>query len=149
MVAHTGFEPVISSLRGRCPKPLDECATNHTATKYSQQFKTRLLDKFITFRPQGTSARSIEAYYYTLDGFADYPVIAQGINAYLNSLTCNNGKAKFYSCLRTLCNWLYQNGYTLGNPIKQVSPPRIQKRLLPAVSQEQLGVLLNHCHCTG
>ena len=26
MVAHTGFEPVISSLRGRCPKPLDECA---------------------------------------------------------------------------------------------------------------------------
>ena len=26
LVAHTGFEPVISSLRGRCPKPLDECA---------------------------------------------------------------------------------------------------------------------------
>ena len=27
MVAHTGFEPVISALRGRCPRPLDECAT--------------------------------------------------------------------------------------------------------------------------
>ncbi len=26
MVAHTGFEPVVSSLRGRCPGPLDECA---------------------------------------------------------------------------------------------------------------------------
>lgn len=26
MVAHTGFEPVISALRGRRPKPLDECA---------------------------------------------------------------------------------------------------------------------------
>ena len=25
-VAHTGFEPVISALRGRCPSPLDECA---------------------------------------------------------------------------------------------------------------------------
>jgi hypothetical protein len=25
-VAHTGFEPVISALRGRCPRPLDECA---------------------------------------------------------------------------------------------------------------------------
>ena len=24
------------SLRGRCPKPLDECATNHRATKSSQ-----------------------------------------------------------------------------------------------------------------
>ena len=28
LVAHTGFEPVISSLRGRCPKPLDECAVS-------------------------------------------------------------------------------------------------------------------------
>ena len=27
LVAHTGFEPVVSSLRGRCPRPLDECAT--------------------------------------------------------------------------------------------------------------------------
>ena len=26
LVAHTGFEPVISALRGRCPRPLDECA---------------------------------------------------------------------------------------------------------------------------
>src|SRR6266567_1011482 len=25
-VAHTGVEPVISALRGRCPRPLDECA---------------------------------------------------------------------------------------------------------------------------
>ena len=27
MVAHRGFEPLISALRGRCPGPLDECAT--------------------------------------------------------------------------------------------------------------------------
>ena len=26
VVAHTGFEPVISSLRGTRPRPLDECA---------------------------------------------------------------------------------------------------------------------------
>ena len=26
LVAHTGFEPVTSALRGRRPKPLDECA---------------------------------------------------------------------------------------------------------------------------
>ena len=29
MVAHTGFEPVISALRGQRPKPLDECATTN------------------------------------------------------------------------------------------------------------------------
>ena len=26
-VAHAGFEPAISTLRGWCPRPLDECAT--------------------------------------------------------------------------------------------------------------------------
>ena len=26
LVAHTGFEPVVSALRGQCPRPLDECA---------------------------------------------------------------------------------------------------------------------------
>jgi site-specific recombinase XerD len=138
---------VISSLRGRCPRPLDECATSQIATESSQKFKTWLLEKFITSRPQGTSSRSIEAYHYTLDGFVGYPITSQGITTYLNSLTCGNGKAKFYLCLRALCNWLHQNGYTSTNPIKQVSPPRIQKRLLPAVSWEQLEILLHHCHC--
>ena len=28
LVAHRGFEPLISALRGRCPGPLDECATS-------------------------------------------------------------------------------------------------------------------------
>ncbi len=114
---------------------------------YQQKFTTGLLEKFIISRPQGTSSRSIEAYHYTLDGLVDYPITAQGVTAYLKSLTCNNGKAKFYSCLRALCNWLHQNGYISANPIKQVSPPKTQKRLLPAVSKEQLKVLLNHCHC--
>ena len=26
LVAHRGFEPLVSALRGRCPRPLDECA---------------------------------------------------------------------------------------------------------------------------
>ncbi len=30
LVAHRGFEPLISALRGRCPRPLDECATTTT-----------------------------------------------------------------------------------------------------------------------
>ncbi len=102
---------------------------------------------FIISRPQGTSTRSIEAYHYTLDGFVGYPVTSHGINRYLSSLTCANGKAKFYSCLRALCNWLYLNGYVKANPIKRVSPPKIQKRLLPAVSKGQLEILLNHSHC--
>ncbi len=64
-----------------------------------------------------------------------------------STLTCSNGKAKFYSCLRALCNWLHRNGYIPNNPIRQVSPPRIQQRLLPAISKEQLETLLNYCRC--
>jgi len=115
--------------------------------KSSQKFTKQLLQEFIISRPEGTSVCSIEAYHYTLDGFVGYPLSAQGITAYLNSLTCGNGKAKFYSCIRALCNWLHYNGCISSNPIKQVLPPRIQKRLLPAISQEQLEILLNHCHC--
>ncbi|MFC2063168.1 tyrosine-type recombinase/integrase, partial [Chloroflexota bacterium] len=86
-----------------------------------------------------------EAYHYTLDGFVGYPITSQDITDYLGQLTCKNGRAKFYSCLRALCNWLHQNSYIPSNPIKQVSPPKLQKKLLPAVSQEQLSKLLDHC----
>jgi hypothetical protein len=42
LVAHTGFEPVISALRGRRPKPLDECAT---ASDYLRIFPMNLNPK--------------------------------------------------------------------------------------------------------
>ncbi len=118
-----------------------------TTPESSQKFTTELLGKFIISRPQGTSIRSIESYHYTLDGFIGYSITSQGITRYLSSLTCGNGKAKFYSCLRALCNWLYRSGYVRENPIKHVSPPKIQKRLLPAVSKGQLEILLKHSHC--
>ena len=149
---------MISSLRGRCPRPLDECATYGNGTKdsevfttpkakCSQVFTTELLGKFILSRPQGASHRSIESYHYTLDDFIGYPITAESMNAYLASLTCQNGRAKFYSCLRALSRWLYRNGYISENVIEKVSPPKTQKKLLPAVSKEQLEILVSHCHC--
>ncbi|MFC1949026.1 tyrosine-type recombinase/integrase [Chloroflexota bacterium] len=134
-------------MRGRCPKPLDECATNTGSEKSSQKFTTQLLEKFIISRPQGASSRSIESYHYTLDNFVGYPITPEGINSYLASLKCQNGKAKFYSCLRALSRWLFHNGYITENVIEKVSPPKTQRKLLPAISKEQLEVLLGHCHC--
>jgi hypothetical protein len=74
--------------------------------KRCKKFTTELLGKFITSRPQGASSKSIESYHYTLDNFVGYPITPEGISSYLASLSCHNGKAKFYSCLRALCNWL-------------------------------------------
>ncbi|MHA1288624.1 MAG: tyrosine-type recombinase/integrase [Candidatus Thorarchaeota archaeon] len=42
---------------------------------------------------------------------------------------------------------MYHNGYIPENVIEKVLPPKIQKKLLPAVSKEQLDTLLAHCHC--
>ncbi len=58
-----------SSLRGRCPKPLDECAAYNTATRLSGKFITGLPKKFITSRRRATSVRSIGAYHYTRDDY--------------------------------------------------------------------------------
>jgi hypothetical protein len=38
LVAHRGFEPLISALRGRCPRPLDECAVPFAI---DEEFTTR------------------------------------------------------------------------------------------------------------
>ncbi len=127
--------------------PSSTKSTSDLATKCSQKFVNTLLEKSLASRASGTSSRSIEAYHYTLDNFVGYPLTSEGISSYLNSLTCHNGKAKFYSCLRALSRWLYRNGYIAENIIEKVSPPKTQRKILPAVSKEQLDTLLAHCHC--
>jgi MFS family permease len=72
----------------------------------SQKFTKNLFDKFLASRPQGISQRTVESYHYTLTGFIGYPLTAKGITRYLDSLSCRNGKLKFYSCLRALFGWL-------------------------------------------
>ncbi len=112
LVAHTGFEPVISSLRGRCPKPTRRMRHDGYNTGKHKKLTTDLLEKFIISRPQGASSRSIENYHYTLANFVGHPITPEGMNSYLASLRCQNGKAKFYSCLRALSRWLYHKGNT-------------------------------------
>jgi hypothetical protein len=136
VVAHTGFEPVISSLRGRCPRPLDECAKETYSSKNPGVFTTSkakssqlvfpqgLFTKILESRPSGISPRSIETYHYTLKDLIGKPVTAQAISTYLNSLSCDNGRLKFYSRLRAICNWLYLNDYLTDNPINKVARPR-------------------------
>ena len=106
-----------------------------------------MLEKFITSRPNGCSKRTIEFYQYTLTNFLGYPLTPDGVNAYLKSLTCVSAKARFYQALKTLLLWLYRNGHTQDKVIDKVPVPKVQKKLLPAISKEQLEVLLDHSHC--
>jgi hypothetical protein len=124
LVAHTGFEPVISSLRGRCPNPLDECALFDYVTnrlQSSQPILTKeLFDKFLHSHPSGISDRTIEAYHYTLDRFIGCPLTAEAISQHLNSLSCRNGKLKFYYCARALCDRLHNDDCISSNLVKKI-----------------------------
>ncbi|MFC1978506.1 hypothetical protein ACFLVP_00775 [Chloroflexota bacterium] len=65
-----------------------------------------MLDKFLNCRASGTSPKTLELYHFALDNLVGYPITPEGINAYLKSLTCGNGKhlylrsAKFEDSLK-------------------------------------------------
>jgi site-specific recombinase XerC len=108
-------------------------------------FTRQLLEEFLRSRSSGISAKTIQLYHYALDKFIGYPLSPEGINSYLNSLSCGNGKTNYFRCIKALCRWLCQNDYIESNPAERVSAPRRQKKLLSAITQEQLGILLQHC----
>jgi len=136
----TGLEPATPCLEGR--NSTTELLP-HKA-KCSQVFTTQLLDEFITSRPSGTSPKTVGGYRLALNNFIGYPVTPEGINAYLNSLSCGNAKHNYYRVIKTLCRWLYRTDQLPTNPIEKVLPPRRQKKLLPAISKAQLDTLVNH-----
>jgi len=107
-------------------------------------FTTQLLDEFITSRPSGTSPKTVGGYHLALNNFIGYPVTPEGINAYLNSLSCGNAKHNYYRVIKTLCRWLYRTDQLPTNPIEKVLPPRRQKKLLPAISKDQLDILVSN-----
>ena len=113
----------------------------------SQMFTGQVLDAFLDSRAPGTSPKTFRIYHLALDRFIGYPLTPQGINAYLKALTCGNGKHNYSRWIRKLCRWLHHTDQLESNPIEKVLPPRRQKKLLPAISKEQLETLLTHCLC--
>ncbi|MFC2039415.1 tyrosine-type recombinase/integrase [Chloroflexota bacterium] len=103
-----------------------------------------MLDTFLNSRASGTNPKTLELCHFALDRLIGYPLTPEGIKSYLDSLTCRSGKHNYYRCIKTLCRWLYHTDQLPANPIEKVLPPRRQKRLLPAISKEQLEILVNH-----
>jgi len=49
----------------------------------------------------------------------------------------------YYGCLRTFFNWLVDEGYVEYNPVLSIKPPRAPKKLIRALSQEEMSSLLS------
>jgi site-specific recombinase XerD len=72
---------------------------------------------------------------------------AQGINEFLSSLPCRNGKHSYFRSLRALFNWMTRNGLMENNPLHNVDPPKIQRRILPSINEADLNMLLDDTTC--
>jgi len=65
-----------------------------------------LFEEFIKSRRQGISLQSIRFYRTCLKPFlGSYPLTSQGINSFLASRKCTNGKHAYYRAIRALCSW--------------------------------------------
>ncbi len=114
------------------------------------------MTEFLQSRGQGLSPRSIEYYrcYLTLArSVIGVDVTGQEITQFLNTLRCSNGgKHAYYRSLRAFYNWLYspKSGYGLNpqnNPILLVDAPKVEKKILPSLTSEQVDCLIEQAEC--
>jgi site-specific recombinase XerD len=112
---------------------------------------TTLLTTFIKSRRQGLSPRTLEFYRTYLK--LSKPVLGaeitgQQISRYIESLKCSNGgRHAYYRALRAFYNWLYsrKSGFNLNaqdNPILYVDPPKVERKILPSLTIEQVSALI-------
>ncbi len=115
--------------------------------------KLKLLSEFLKSRRQGISPKTLKFYegYLKRSGrVIGINVIGQEITEFLNSLDCTNGgKHAYYRTLRSFYTWLYsrKSGHHLNpqdNPILDVDAPKVEKRILPSLTEEQVEFLINH-----
>jgi len=114
------------------------------------------VDNFLKSRRQGLSPGSLKFYEAYLN--LSYPVVgvnttSQEISQFLDSLKCSNGgKHAYFRTLRVFYNWLYspKSGYGLNpqnNPILMFDAPKVEKRILPSLTVEQVDYLIEKAEC--
>ena len=117
---------------------------------------TKLIQQFIESRREGLSSLSIKYYRSYLKRaikVVGLNVSCHDITVYLKSLKCSaGGKHAYFRCLRTFYNWLYsrRSGYHLNvqdNPILDVDAPKLDRKILPSLTPQQLDYLIEQACC--
>jgi site-specific recombinase XerD len=105
-----------------------------------------LINLFLGSRRQGLSKLTRGFYYSCLSKAIGMELSAKGINEFLTGLPCKNGKHSYFRTLRVLCNWMVRNGIMKENPIMNVDPPKVHRRILPSLSNVELTRLLSQAN---
>ncbi len=112
---------------------------------------SKLLSNFLISRREGISPRTIafyEGYLNLAKDVVGINITGRQITLFLDALQCKmGGKHAYYRALRSFYNWLYspRSGCNLNpqdNPILMVDSPKVEKRILPSLTPEQLDYLI-------
>ena len=118
----------------------------------------KLIEQFIESRREGLSPNTIKHYNGYLkraikSGIIGFDISCHDIIVFLKSLKCSaGGKHAYFRVLRTFYNWLYsrKSGYHLNvqdNPILDVDAPKVDKKILPSFTPEQVNLLIEQALC--
>ncbi|MFC1872498.1 tyrosine-type recombinase/integrase [Chloroflexota bacterium] len=112
---------------------------------------TDLLNAFLQSRRDGISPNTIEFYSTYLRRCATVLIPSVSIKAlseFIKTRKCSSGgKHAYYRVLRVYFNWLFsvKSGQHLNigdNPIVHIDPPKVERKILPSLSIEQVENLL-------
>ena len=110
--------------------------------QFSEKLTNDMLSAFLDSRRQGLSKHTRLFYHRCLSKAIGIKLTGQGINSFLSSLTCGNGKFAYFRAIRAFVNWLIRNDYIKDNPLKRVDPPKPSKQILPSLTTEQVNYLV-------
>ncbi len=110
---------------------------------------SELLSKFLKSRREGLSRRTLDFYQGCLKRAPlALNTNSRDIEGFMNSLRCTNGgKHGYFRALRAFYLWLFspRSGYDLNprdNPILLVQAPKVEKKILPSLSLDQVNYLI-------
>jgi site-specific recombinase XerD len=116
-----------------------------------------LIDAFVNSRRDGLSNRTLDNYRLYLSRSSDVVglnVTGIDVQRFITSRKCTNGgKHAYFRCLRAFYRWLYsaKSGLKLdsqNNPILAVEAPKVEKKILPSLTNDQVELLIDRAKCT-
>jgi site-specific recombinase XerD len=120
--------------------------------KNIKQLAPCLIDQFIASRRSSLSPRTIQSYRDVLrlaNEVISLEIVPEDIQRFLDQKQCTNGgKHGYFRVLRAFYNWLYsrKSGYGLqlqDNPILGVDAPKVEKKILPSLSLDQVEQIID------
>lgn len=118
--------------------------------------KLKLVTDFLQSRREGiapTTLRFYRAFLTNASPVIGLDVTGNEINDFLKSLNCQSGgKHAYYRALRAFYNWVYspRSPYGLNpqdNPIHIVDSPKVERKILPSLTQSQLEYVIEQAEC--